>query len=94
MDAPRIINIPFKEYVFGPNQTIRSVIHLLNSHSLSSLELDAMMDEYNLLNNNEVPRLGKTVKIPVRTPQYQKRTPRRRTITSVEPVGTKYFCHS
>ena len=52
-------------HMFMPGETIEAIIKKVNMHSVDPNELRALMEEYNRLNNGEIPRVGKSVKIPV-----------------------------
>jgi hypothetical protein len=55
----------YVEHQFGPGQTISGVIFLKNDHNCSEQEKVQLIEEFNKLNFNRVPRLGEVFKIPV-----------------------------
>lgn len=55
----------FVEHQFGPNETIHGAIRLHNHQGMTEKMLMMLMNKYNELNNNQVPKQGDIVKIPV-----------------------------
>lgn len=53
-------------HFFAPNHTIDSIINLYNNHSLTKQEIIELRNQFNLLNNNIVPRPGIACKIPLK----------------------------
>jgi len=60
-----MISAKFVEHCFMPGQTIEAAIKKINMHDVNSAEIVELIKAYNHLNNNEVPKIGITVKIPV-----------------------------
>ena len=49
-----------------PNETIRAVIRLYNDMNLTDKVIEALIDEFNVLNEDaKPPSLGQTVQVPV-----------------------------
>lgn len=57
--------INYTEHVFGANETIKAIIRKYNHMNMSGDLLDKLMVQYNELNNNQIPRPGQKVKIPL-----------------------------
>lgn len=55
----------YKEFMFTTGMTIQGAIRLFNSQTLDKEVLLALVEEFNKLNNNAVPKLGISYKIPV-----------------------------
>jgi hypothetical protein len=60
-------NPTFVEHKFAQGQTINAAIKLYNGYTLMDVELEVIHRLYNELNNNQVPRPGQVVKIPLWT---------------------------
>jgi hypothetical protein len=65
------------EHVFGPGETVHAIIKKYNHMAMSTSVLNMLSVKYNTLNNNQVPRPGDRVKIPIfvgfiGTPQTEK----------------------
>jgi len=52
-------------YRFGQKDTIRAVVRKLNYQDMAPFMLDKLMDRYNELNGNRVPKMGEEVEIPI-----------------------------
>lgn len=55
----------YKDFAFTTGMTIHGAIRLFNESALDKQILEKLVKEFNKLNNNEVPKLGKSYKIPV-----------------------------
>lgn len=55
----------FKDHCFMPSHTIYAVILMLNQHSLSQDEMDFLLAEFNNINENRIPIIGQSFKIPI-----------------------------
>lgn len=55
----------YKDFLFTTGMTIHGAIKLLNDTVLDKQTLEQLVEEFNKINNNEVPKLGKSYKIPV-----------------------------
>jgi hypothetical protein len=56
----------FIEHQFKSNETINGAIKLYNGHDLTSDEIKELNSIFHLLNDDMVPRVGQTVKIPIK----------------------------
>jgi hypothetical protein len=52
------------DHKFKSNETISGAIKLYNGYQLHEAEMILLLQYYNELNNNEVPKPGQIVKIP------------------------------
>lgn len=59
------LNYKTVSHRFGPSETIRAVVRKLNHQGMSSTMLDLMLEEFNKLNNNRVPKPGEVFEIPI-----------------------------
>ena len=57
--------IDYKNHLFTMGHTIEAIIKLYNRQDLSKDEMLALMIRFNDLNNNELPMMGVTYKIPL-----------------------------
>lgn len=48
-----------------PSHTIYAVILMLNQHSLSQDEMTFLLAEFNNINENRIPIIGQSFKIPI-----------------------------
>lgn len=55
----------YKDFTFTTGMTIHGAIRLFNESALDKQILEKLVIEFNKINNNEVPKLGKSYKIPV-----------------------------
>lgn len=55
----------YKLHQFGSGETITAIIRKLNYMDMPTDVLNILIIEYNKLNDNKIPRLGETVKIPI-----------------------------
>lgn len=53
------------QHLFMPSQTINGIIKMHNNMVTDKDILDALVEEFNKVNNNAVPRVGTNFKIPV-----------------------------
>lgn len=54
----------YKEHTFRPGETINMVLRFYNG-SADKERLDKLINEYNIMNNNQIPKPGITHKIPI-----------------------------
>ena len=57
--------LDYKPHCFTMGHTIEAIIKLYNRQDLSKDELAALMIRFNDLNNNELPTMGVSFKIPL-----------------------------
>lgn len=53
------------EHLFMPNQTIMAVIRMYNNMINDEAVLNTLAERFNELNDNKVPRVGTSFKVPV-----------------------------
>lgn len=59
------MKIVHTEHLFMPNQTIMAVIRMHNNMISDEATLTTLIDKFNELNDNKVPRVGASFKVPV-----------------------------
>ena len=62
----------YKLHQFGSGETITAIIRKFNYMDMPISVINTLINEYNILNNNEVPKMGTTVKIPILSTQQTK----------------------
>ena len=50
---------------FGSGETIRGVLKLMNGEDVTGEQLESLMEVYNELNNNEIPKMGREYDVPM-----------------------------
>lgn len=53
------------QHLFMPSQTINGIIRMHNNMVSDQAIIEALVDEFNKVNDNAVPRVGTNFKIPV-----------------------------
>ena len=54
-----------KDHLFMPGHTINAAIRKYNGYDLAPDELKLLQEQFNVLNENQVPRPGMKFKIPL-----------------------------
>jgi len=65
-------SVEYKLHQFGSGETITAIIRKFNYMDMPISVINTLINEYNILNNNEVPKMGTTVKIPILSTQQTK----------------------
>jgi len=52
-------------HMFMPTETINGIIKKVNQHSVTSFELETLMNHFNEINGCQVPRPGQLYRIPM-----------------------------
>lgn len=59
------MQIKFVDYMFMPGHTIKAIIRSHNNMISDVETLELLLNKFNEVNNNEIPRPGQRFKIPV-----------------------------
>jgi len=65
VESKEMEGVSFVYHMFGSGETIHAIIKKYNHHNMPSKVLEHLMNEYNVLNDCNVPHLGNRVKIPL-----------------------------